>query len=101
MGGAWGIVPFTRVPMQQPHILQTKGKQHVKKLLNWEALDYSMPVTPQIREQLGKGRRMTTGVICDRPMTCPEVIRLFAALKKAKQGKLQEKLDKAAAAVEH
>jgi hypothetical protein len=95
-----GIVPFTRAPMQQPHILQTKGKQHVKKLLNWEALDYSMPVTPQIREQLGKGRRMTTGVICDRPMTCPEVIRLFAALEKEKQGKLQEKLDKAAAALE-
>jgi hypothetical protein len=65
-----GIVPFTRAPLMQPHTLQTKGKTVLKKLLNWEAIDYSIPVTAaQIREQLGKGRRMTTGVICDRPMT--------------------------------
>jgi hypothetical protein len=87
-----GIVPFTRAPLMQPHILQTKGKTVLKKLLNWEAIDYSIPVTAQIREQLGKGRRMTTGVICDRPMTSPEVIRLFARLE-------QEKLEKVAAKV--
>jgi hypothetical protein len=73
-----GVIPFTREPLRQPHILQTKGKTHIKKLLNWEVLDYGLPITPQIREQLGKGRRMTTGVICDRPMTHPEVIKLFA-----------------------
>ena len=61
---AWrvrGLSPFTRQPLEQPHILMTKGKSKPLKTLNFEALDYNKPVTPQVREKLGKGRRLTSG----------------------------------------
>jgi hypothetical protein len=103
---AWrtrGLVPFTRQPLQQPHILATKGKSKKRKVLNFEALDWerdSESMTEQVRRQLGKGVRLTSGWYSGRPYTSDEAIKMDMMLEKEKQekeaAKVQRKVEREA-----
>ena len=80
---AWneaGHVPFTRRPLHQEHIYSTKGATDKTKTIDYEKIDYSKPVRPQLREILGKGKRLTTGTVCGKLMTDPENVKLFSTI---------------------
>ena len=61
--------------------------------LNYEALNYSKPIKPQLANLLGPGGRLTTGRICDYPLTHENNIRLFEAIDE--ENKLKEKANQA------
>ena len=91
---AWrvrGLSPFTRQPLQQPHILATKGKDRPQRTLNFDKLDFSKPIHAQVREQLGKGVRLTSGFYSGKPYTHEGAIRMDAALEKEKEEKKEAK----------
>ena len=83
-----GLYPFTRKPLMAAHIACSKGKTVKTKTLNYDAIDYHKPVKPQVAHQLGPGGRMTTGKICDFPLTHENNIKLFEALDAEKQLKV-------------
>jgi hypothetical protein len=63
---AWeesGLGPFCETPFFADHIQATKGKSAKKSTLNYDVLDWSSPVHPQMMEQIGKGQQLTTGKI--------------------------------------
>jgi hypothetical protein len=80
-----GLYPFTRKPLMAPHIIATKGHTARKKTLNYDVIDYDKPVKAQVAYQLGPGGRMTTGKICDFPLTHENNIKLFEALDAEKE----------------
>jgi hypothetical protein len=84
-----GLYPFTRKVLRSPHILATKGKTKKIPTLNYEALDYGKPVSPQVANLLGPGGRLTTGRICDLPLSHENNIKLFEALDSEKDLKLK------------
>ena len=79
-----GLVPFCEKPLFADHIQATKGKTVKKNTLNYDVLDWSKPVHPQMMEQIGKGARLTSGKICGKPMTDEENVKLFEGLEKEK-----------------
>jgi hypothetical protein len=84
---AWeesGLCPFGEKPLFADHIQATKGKTVKKNTLNYDVLDWSKPVHPQMMEQIGKGNRLTSGKICGKPMTDEENVKLFEGLEKEK-----------------
>ena len=83
-----GLHPFTRNPLMAAHIASSKGKTVKTRTLNYDAIDYDKPVKPQVACQLGPGGRMTTGKICDFPLTHENNIKLFEALDAEKKLKL-------------
>ena len=85
MGGTRPL-PFLREAFYlfADHIQATKGKSVKKNTLNYDVLDWSKPVHPQMMEQIGKGQRLTTGKICGKPMTEEENVKLFEGLEKEK-----------------
>jgi hypothetical protein len=79
-----GLCPFNEKAKYQPHIQATKGKSVKKNTLNYDALDHSKPMHPQLMEQIGKGNRLTTGKICGIPLTDKQNLLLFEALNREK-----------------
>ena len=55
----------------------TKGKTVKKNTLNYEVLDYTKPVHPQMMEQIGRGNRLTSGKFCGQPATAEGNVRFF------------------------
>ncbi len=90
-----GLSPFTRLPLKSSHILQTKGHSVKKQTLNYEAIQYGVAVTKSLQELLGKGVRLTTGKICNKPLTHEDNVKQFEALDEERALKAKGKAAKA------